>query len=97
MIDVTKALEVDPEDLTLEEIGDLEDVTGKSLDEIAADLAVERYSAKLLIGLIWIAGRRTDPEYTLEQARAVKVGELPQPNRETRRAQAKKGIPRPPR
>jgi hypothetical protein len=58
------------------------------------------YPIKLLRALVWILRRRTDPGFTLEDARELHLSDIrfqdEAPNRATRRASAKRGGARPP-
>lgn len=70
-------LDFDLNSLTVGELVDLQDVAG----DAALDRLVEKQQAspKMLLALLWILGRRDDPSFTLEQARAYKVTELKVP------------------
>lgn len=76
--------QVDIDDLTLGEIEEIEEAFDAKLEDI--DLS----RAKALVYLIYLTKRRKDPDYTLEQARSVKVSALPQPEPE-RPTRARKG------
>lgn len=75
-------LTVDLNDLTLGELADFEDAAGAdAVDQLIGASKTgkgeqPRMSAKTMVALVWIMQRRTDPSFTLEQARAVKVTEL---------------------
>jgi hypothetical protein len=58
--------EVDFDDLELDEIGAIEDLIGKSVQDIDWE------SARGLQGLAWIAMHRRDPRFTLQQAGKLK-------------------------
>jgi len=62
----------DWEDLTLEEIEFLEEYTGLSIDSMDID---GRPKGKLLVAMAYIARRRDDPDFTVEQARKMKIRE----------------------
>lgn len=66
-------LNIDPEDLTIEELELLEDSIGASFESVFSDGAPK---AKALRVLTWIALRRTNPEATLEEAGRYKLGDL---------------------
>jgi hypothetical protein len=66
-------LSLDVDALTLGELVDLGDVIG---DDAVAKLGEGKTSPKAVLALVWIAKRREDPTFTLEQARAVKVSSL---------------------
>lgn len=82
----TLDFQVDIDEFTLGEIDELEQAFGCKLEEI--DL--ER--AKALVWMVYLTKRRKDPKYTLEQARAIKVSALPQPEEPAKRpTRARKG------
>lgn len=56
--------------LTLGELEELEDVTGRN---VVAELGRGQPSAKTLIAVVWIMKKRADPNFTLDQARAMNV------------------------
>lgn len=64
---------INPDDLTLGEVDDLEGAAGASVAEIFGPAGMR---AKHLIAVVWVLGRRDNPEFSLDDARAVKVGEL---------------------
>jgi len=76
-------LEFDPNDLTLGDMEDIEAATGepfgafaqrfqgKSEAEVLATLP-----SKVLTAMVWIAGRRNDPTFTLQRARDTKATEI---------------------
>lgn len=63
----------DVDSLSVGELVDLSDVAGEAA---VTGLAKGVTSPKLLLGLVYVIKRRTDPEFTLEQAREVKVAAL---------------------
>lgn len=66
------ALRIDINDFTLLEVEEFEEATGVLFGEV-----LQRRTAKAMAGLVWIVRRRTDPSYTLEQAKAdTKVGDI---------------------
>jgi hypothetical protein len=71
---MSETLDFRPESLTVGELCDLTDVTGEQLN--AVDLSKGIVSPKVLLGLAWIIKRREDPEFTVEQAREIKVVDL---------------------
>lgn len=73
------SIHIDPDDLTLGELEDFEDLVGRPLDEVLADAGKDgkpRISAKVLKAFVLIAGRRTNPDMTEADARAVRVSQL---------------------
>lgn len=63
-------LNVDITHLTVEEIEQIEDLTGQAID---AAMNPDKPKGKFLRALAFINGRRTDPEYTWELAGKMKV------------------------
>lgn len=61
---------LDPQDLTLGELEEFEAATGMTMADIG------KGTAKAILGLIWLAKRREDPSFTLDDARKLKVGEI---------------------
>lgn len=70
---MTEALEFDPNSLTLQEMCDLEEATGENA---YSSLAGGVPSAKTLAGLVWIVKRRTDPGFSFDDAKKLKVSDL---------------------
>lgn len=64
------AVDFDLDDLTVEEIEDIEEATGCSIDRLFAD---DRPRGKTLRAIAWIVKRREDPAFTFEQAGKVKI------------------------
>lgn len=88
--DAKISLAFDPDQLTLGELEDFADAAGvefaqasdvvEVIDEKTGDVKrVRRMKAKGLIALVWILRRRSDPTYTLEDARQVKISGLDMP------------------
>ncbi|MDP9388183.1 MAG: hypothetical protein M3Q48_09810 [Actinomycetota bacterium] len=65
-------LTIDPDDLTLGEVEQLEELTGKPLGEMFNGAI----SAKAATALVYVIKRREDPAFTLDDARAFKIGGL---------------------
>ena len=65
--------DLDPNSLSVGEMADLADVAGPGIVE---ELAQGRTSPRALLGLVWILGRRTNPAFTLDSARDVKISDL---------------------
>jgi hypothetical protein len=58
--------EIDMHDLELDEVGTIEDLTGKSAEDIDWD------SARGMQGLAWIAIHRRNPRFTIQEAGRLK-------------------------
>lgn len=65
-----KKIAIDPEDFTLGELEQLHKEVGVSLSELSEG------TAKALVGMVWLWLRRTNPEATLEDARALHLGDF---------------------
>lgn len=63
---------IDLDDLTLGEVEFFEETTGCSIDEIGN----KNMTTKALLALVVIHQRRTNPEYTLDDARQVHVTDI---------------------
>ena len=68
-MDNEKTIQFNVEDLTIGELADMEDVTGLSLDK----MNLSKPSAKLLVAMLWVFERRSNPKYAYAEARNVKV------------------------
>lgn len=66
---------LDPDDLELGEMEELEELMGKNIQEVFRELSGGA-SAKLMRGVAFILGRRADPDYTMDDARKVKLGQI---------------------
>lgn len=64
---------LDPDEMTVGELCEVADIAG---DEAVTGLARGVASPKALLALVYIIKRRTDPAYTMEQAKQVKVSSL---------------------
>lgn len=66
-------LDFDPEDLTLDELEELEELLEGSLDGM---LAGDAPKGKALKAIVWIMLRRDNPEATLEDAGRLKIRDI---------------------
>jgi hypothetical protein len=71
-------LKIDPEDLTIGDLEDFEDIVGMSFDDAMAPGpdGKPKVTTKALKALVFLSKRREDPTFTLDDARAIKVSEL---------------------
>jgi hypothetical protein len=69
-------LELDVQKFTLAELEDLEEATGMTFTALGEQLASGDYSIKLLRAVVWILRRRTEPGFTIEQAREVELRDI---------------------
>ena len=88
-------LELDVNRFTLAELEDLEEATGMSFVQLGERLQSGDYPIKLLRALVWILRRRTDPGFTLEDARELSLGDIRFQDEAPHRP-AKRGGARPP-
>jgi hypothetical protein len=65
-------MEIDWESLTLDEVEQIETFTGIAIDKIMDDGVPRGRSLKVIL---WIIKKRTDPNYTLEQAGKLQLGD----------------------
>lgn len=68
-----ETLKVELDELTIGEVEDIEEVTGRHIAEIGQELVNGPVRAKTLKALTWILKRRDNPEFTLEDARGIKI------------------------
>jgi hypothetical protein len=72
------SLVIDPKDLTIGDLEDFEELTGKSFNEAFAAVKKDGSGVNLkdLKAIIFIVRRKTDPAFTIEDARNVKISEF---------------------
>lgn len=68
---MSEPIRVDPAELTLGELADLEEQFGMTLEQLMASS-----QARGVAGIVWVIRRRTVPEFTLEDAFALKMTDL---------------------
>ncbi len=68
-----RLLDFDPEDLTLDELEELEELLGTALDGM---LTGDTPKGRALKAIVWIMIRRDNPEATLEDAGRYKIRDL---------------------
>jgi hypothetical protein len=64
-------LTVDPNEFTLGELEEFEEMTGLGLEALGPAMP-----AKAITALVYLIERRTVPTFTLDDARKVKVGDI---------------------
>lgn len=69
---MAEEIEFDFNDLTLEEIEMFEEHTGLALQDVSKETG---FSAKTLTAFAFIAMRRQDPDFSMEQAKKLKIKE----------------------
>jgi len=65
-------MKINIEDLTIGELETIEEVCGCSLDK----LDFEHPTAKLMLAIVYVAGRRENPDFSLDDARQVRLTEV---------------------
>lgn len=63
-------LNIDVNDLTIGEVIEVEEITGQAFDQMGDPTAMK---GKMLAALAFISKRREDPDFTFEQALALKI------------------------
>lgn len=66
-----KASDLDPSELSLGELDEIEDITGHPVDTTQ-----ENPPAKFLIAMIYVVAKRTNPDITLDDVRDIKFADL---------------------
>lgn len=70
---MSEAINIDPNDLTLDEIELVEDTLGLSIDTA---FSTGTPKAKALKTLVWVMMRRDDPEVTIESVGSLKLTDI---------------------
>jgi len=70
---MTDEIRVDISDLTLGEVEQFEEITGLAMSNFGEG---KPFPAKALVALVYLTQRRSDPDYTLEDARGVHISAL---------------------
>lgn len=92
---MSEKISLNPDELTLGDLEDFEEATGKSIqdalkaqpvyeddgvtrkfDDKGRPLSEAKISAKTLSALVWLVKRQANPDFTLQDARRVRVAEL---------------------
>lgn len=68
----TDKITIDVSDFTLGEIEEFEEIAGVPMSSLSS----QNTPARAMTALVLIAKRRTDPDFTIEQARLIRMGEL---------------------
>lgn len=75
-------LSLNPDVLTLGDLADFEDASGQSLTRIVeaasqgGGAVLSGLPMKTLLALVWVCGRKDDPDLTLEKVRATPLADL---------------------
>lgn len=70
---MSEVIKFDADDLTLGEVCDIEDVAG---EDAVGRFAQGDVSPKALAALVWIIRRRSEPEFTFADAKALRVADI---------------------
>ena len=76
MADEKTTIELDVDFFTVGEVEDLEEATGYSLQGLARVLGSGDLPMKVLKALVWVVRRRSEPEFTLDDVRALRLSEI---------------------
>ena len=66
-------LTFDLDKVTLGDIVDIEEVCGRSWDDI---VEMDSPPTKVLLAMVWVAKRRDNPKFTLDDARQTPIAEI---------------------
>jgi len=66
-------LNLNVDDMTIGDVADVEEVTGRSLEELFAE---GQPKGRAMQALVWVTKRRDDPEFTFEDAGKLKFSVL---------------------
>lgn len=69
-------LTLDPQSLTLEELSTIEELAGEPVTKVLEDLKASEFSAKEMVAIVYVIGKRSDPTLTLEAVRALKLSDI---------------------
>ena len=64
---------VDVNELTLGEVEELEELTGMAIEDFGPGM---KFTAKIAVAFVYITQKRINPDYTIEDARKVKLAEV---------------------
>ena len=69
-------IKFDPNSLTLGEMEKVEEITGRPISLVLASMGAGELSAKAITAFVFVTQRRTNPEFTLDDARAASFSDL---------------------
>lgn len=72
----TNVLDLNVDDLSLGDCMDVEEITGEPAFMTFASAQSGGMSAKAMAALVWVTKRKSDPTFTFEDAKAIKVSTL---------------------
>ena len=77
----------DVDSMTLADLEKLEEAADAPVSAIIQSLAGGPLTARMIAAIVWISRQKTNPAFTLEEARSLKIGEIqfaqesePEPN-----------------
>lgn len=69
------------DDLSFGDLEDIEDYAGQPFSGLKVDAEGNaNLSAKMLVALVWVTQRHDNPEFTVEDARKIRVSEIEVPS-----------------
>lgn len=73
-----EVLRVDPDELTIGDLEDFEDASGQAFEDAFAEGpdGNVKPSLKAIKAIVWVVKRQSNPAFTLEDARKVKLADL---------------------
>jgi hypothetical protein len=69
-------MQFDPNSLTLGEMETIEEITGRPIGLLLASLGAGELSSKAMVAFIVVTQRRTNPDFTVDEAKALKLSDL---------------------
>ena len=66
----------DLDNMTLADLEKLEEAADAPVSAIIQSLAGGLLTARMIAAIVWISRQKTNPAFTLEDARAMKIGEV---------------------
>lgn len=73
MTENNEVLTFDVDELTLGQLEELEELTGRSLSEMERDFRARKFRAKDLTAIAYVIKHADDPDFTIDDARALKI------------------------
>ena len=69
-------LTLEPMDLTLDELSDLESMAGVPVTQLLEDLRTQSYTAAEMKAVVFVIARRTQPDLKAEDVGALKLSDI---------------------
>jgi len=67
---------VDPSQLNLGDIEDIEDTVGMPISQVFESFGDGTWTARMFASLAWVTERKNTPEFTLDDARQLKLDDI---------------------